>query len=399
MVEWSTTMNDQPQDNRPDAATVAVHADSGYGDELGVAPAIDMSVTFTRSSQALFHELAGTPRPVKFYGRYGNPTVDRVAKLVSGLAGSEATLLTSSGMAAIFTTIFALTSAGDHLVVGTECYGETLELLSELERFGIEVTYLDKMSPSAVDEAITARTKLVYVETPSNPLMTVTDLAGVAQVCRHRGIVSVADNTVASCVNSRPISAGIDLVVESGTKFMGGHSDVIAGAVSGRLELLERVWWPQVLVGCVLGPLDAWILQRGIRTIALRVRQQNATALALAERLAAHPRVERVFYPGLATHPGHEVAARQMSGYGGLLSFEAKGGFAEAAAFVSRLKLCTYAASLGDVHTLVMHPAAGWRGREYVPREASFVPENLLRVSVGIEDANDVIQDVLQALN
>lgn len=391
-------MSHQPRTGRPNVASLAVHADGGYGDELGVAPAIDMSVTFTRSSQALFHELAGTPRPVKFYGRYGNPTVDRVAKLVARLAGAEAALLTSSGMAAIFTTLFALASAGDHLVVGAECYGETLELLTELERFGIDVTYLDEVTAKSVEEALQGRTRLVYVETPSNPLMRVTDLAAIAEVCRRRGVISVADNTVASCVNSQPIAEGIDLVVESGTKFMGGHSDVIAGTVCGRLELLERVWWPQVLVGCVLGPLDAWILQRGIRTIALRVRQQNETALALAGALAAHPGVEAVFYPGLPDHPGHEVAARQMTGFGGLLSFNVEGGFDAAAGVIGRLKLCTYAASLGDVHTLVMHPAAGWRGREYTPREASFVPENLVRISVGIEESEDVVEDVLQAL-
>ncbi len=378
--------------------TRALHADSGYADELGMSPAVDMSVIFTRSSEALFHELAAVPRPVKFYARYGNPTVDRVARLVAEMAGADGALLTSSGMAAIFTTIFALTGAGDHVVVPSQAYGETLELFEELQRFGLSATYLDEMTPAKLTGALQPNTRVVYVETPTNPLLQLTDLAAVVETCRDHDCLVVVDNTVASCVNSRPLELGVDLVIESGTKSMGGHSDVVAGSVAGRKELLERIWWPQVLLGCVLSPFDAWLLQRGIRTMPLRVARQNHTALVLARALEAEPGVRDVYYPGLASHPGHQIACRQMDGYGGLLSFTVDGDFEATRRVVEALRICTYAASLGDVHTLVMHPAAGWWGRDFTPREAAHVPGNLLRISVGIEAAEDVVADLRGAL-
>ncbi|MGW2520708.1 trans-sulfuration enzyme family protein [Streptomyces sp. NPDC001617] len=377
----------------------AVHADGEFTEEFGVAPSIDMATTYTRPGQSSFHEMARLPRPMKFYGRYGNPTVARTGALVADLQGAEAALMTSSGMAAISTVLFALLKAGDHVVVGQTTYGETLDLLTEFERFGVSATRLPSMNADAVSAALRPHTRLVYLETPSNPLLQITDLDAVSAVCRAAGVLTVADNTLASMVNSRPLEHGVDLVVESGTKYMGGHSDLIAGVIAGSLEHLEQIWWPQVLAGCTLSPHDAWLLQRGIRTMPMRVRQQNRTALAVAEAAMDHPAVARVLYPGLAGHPGHEVAARQMDGFGGMLSIELRGGFEAAARFVAALDLLTYAASLGDVHTLVMHPAAGWMGGSYVPPEAAHVPQGLIRISVGIEDTADVVAEVLRALS
>ncbi|MEJ9212061.1 aminotransferase class I/II-fold pyridoxal phosphate-dependent enzyme [Bacillus smithii] len=380
--------------------TLAVHADDWVTNDRTVAPAIYYSATFRADNAAEFADMAGTPRHPQYYTRYGNPVHERVKKVIAELEGTETALVTGSGMGAIATTLLALVSAGDHVVAQTRHYMSTAKIMDEmLPRFGVEVTVVEQSDAAAFEKAIRPNTRLIMIETPANPTLVLTDIAAVVELARPRGIIVVADNTFASPINQRPHDLGVDVVIHSATKYIGGHHDLTAGVICTSEELAERIWHTHISIGSVLSPMDAWLLLRGLRTLPMRVERINANALALAEFLEKQPQIERVYYPGLASHPQHELAKRQMRGFGGMIAFAVKGGYEETQRFVSALKLSLNAVSLGGVDSLVVHTAAMWEGvmNEEQMRTAG-IPSNFVRFSVGIEHIDDLKADILQAL-
>jgi methionine-gamma-lyase len=320
--------------------------------------------------------------------------------VLAALEGAESALVTASGMGAVSATVLSIVSKGDHVVAQSNHYGGTLNLLkSFLPRFGVEITQVDQRDPSAFERAAKPNTKLMLLETPSNPVMTLTDLRSVAAIAKARHITTLMDNTFATPLNQRPLELGVDLVFHSATKYFGGHSDLIAGAIMGSAEWMLKIWNTHVMLGAALGPFDAWLMLRGLRTLGLRVRQHNENAMALAKFLEGHSAVKAVFYPGLKDHPQHDLAARQMSGFGGMLSFEVKGGYEAADRFLSRLRLASRAASLGGVESLAVHPASNFLHYMTMEEAARIgIAPGLLRISVGLEGKDDLIADFDQAL-
>lgn len=394
-------MSTQSQsDDHLSLASLVIHADADFALDSAIAPPIHQTSTFRAASAEEFAIMATQPHHNRYYSRYGNPTLERVEKVIAELEGAEAALVTGSGMGAITTTVLALVSAGDHIVAQRNHYMGTTKLLTEiLPRFGVTATLVDQTDVGAFAAALTPQTKLIIVESPANPTLQLTDLAAVAELARPRGILTFADNTFASPINQRPLALGIDLVMHAATKYLGGHHDLSAGVVAGSKALIDKIWDAHIVVGAVLGPIDGWLLLRGLRTLPLRVAQHNRTALAVAEFLAAHPAIEAVYYPGLTSHPQHALAQRQMRGYGGVLSFAVKGGYAATQRFIGALKLPTQAVSLGGYESLIVHAAAMWMGTlgETGLEEAGIQP-NLVRFSVGLEDERDLIADLRQAL-
>lgn len=381
--------------------TVVIHADHEWmALEKSLSPAIYYTATFQAQNAAEFAEMAETPRHPRYYTRYGNPVHERVSKVMAELEGTETALVTGSGMGAIATTLLALVSAGDHVIAQTRHYMSTAKIMDEmLPRFGVEVTVVEQSDITEFAKAIRPNTKLIMVESPANPTLVVTDLAAVADLAHQHGIIVVADNTFASPINQRPHDLGVDVVVHSATKYLGGHHDLTAGVICTNDTLAEKIWHTHTSIGSVLSPMDAWLLLRGIRTLPMRVERINANALALAEFLETQPQVERVYYPGLSSHPQHELAKRQMQGFGAVIAFAIKGGYHDTQRFVSALKLSTNAVSLGGVDSLAVHTAAMWGGvMTEEQMQTAGIPSNFVRYSVGIEHINDLKADVLQAL-
>jgi methionine-gamma-lyase len=303
-------------------------------------------------------------------------------------------------MGAISAMALTLLNAGDHVVAQRIIYAGTRSLLNEtLSRFGVEVTYVAQEDPQAFAAAMQPNTKLVMLETPSNPLLGITDLREVSRIAHAGGALVSVDNTIATPINQRPLEFGADIVIHSATKYLGGHSDLIAGVVAGSAALIDRIWKTHITVGSVLGPIDAWLLLRGLRTLDVRVQQHNRNAMAIAEYLTDHPRIDRVYYPGLASHPQHDLASKQMQGFGGLLSFEVRGTFEETRDIIRRFKLIRTAVSLGGVESLVAQPAAMWPDIGASDEAATMgVTPSLVRLSVGLERDDDLIADLDQAL-
>jgi methionine-gamma-lyase len=381
-------------------ASLVIHADDEFATDSAIAPPIHQTSTFRAGSAADFAAMATQPRHSRYYTRYGNPTLERAETIIAQLEGAEAALVTGSGMGAITTTILALVQSGDHIVAQRNHYMGTTKLLTEiLPRFGVTATLVDQTDVAAFAAALRPETKLLLVETPSNPTMQLTDLQAIADLARPCNILTFCDNTFASPYNQRPLAHGIDLVMHSATKYLGGHHDLSAGVVAGSQALLAKIWEAHMVIGAVLGPIDGWLLLRGLRTLAVRVKQQNQTALTLAQALERHPAIEQVYYPGLPSHPQYALAQRQMKGFGGVLSFAVKGGYGATQRFISALKLPTQAVSLGGYESLVVHAAAMWEGTlgEAGLMEAGIQP-NLVRFSVGLEDEQDLIADLQQAL-
>ncbi|WP_328473414.1 aminotransferase class I/II-fold pyridoxal phosphate-dependent enzyme [Actinoplanes sp. NBC_00393] len=380
----------------------AVHADAEVPREAGaVSPPIVQSSTFAAESAQEFAEIALQRRGSGFYTRYGNPNHAQVAAVLADLEGAEAAMVFASGMATITTTVLALVQSGDHVVAQRRHYGGVPSLLLNLlPRFGVTCTQVDQTDPQAFAAAMRPETRLVLVESPSNPLLDLTDLRAVSALAHEAGALVVADNTFATPVNSRPLALGADLVWHSATKYLGGHSDLSAGVLAGPADLLDRVWDAAIITGAVLGPIDAWLLLRGIRTLPLRMRQHNSNGLALARALQAHPAVAAVYYPGLPDHPQHQLAATQMDGYGGVLSLELAGGYAAADRFIDGLRYARRAASLGSVETLVVHPATMWQAilQPGQLQDAAMSP-GLVRLSAGIEDTADLVDDAIHSLD
>ncbi|WP_010284735.1 trans-sulfuration enzyme family protein [Bacillus timonensis] len=381
--------------------TLVLHADQEWAKkEKGVSPAIYYSATFSAEDSAEFAEMAGTPLHPRYYTRYGNPVHERVNKIMADLEGTETALVTGSGMGAIASTILALVSAGDHVIAQTRHYMSTAKIMDEmLPRFGVEVTVVEQSEISAFEEAIRPNTKLIMLETPANPTLVITDLEAVVKVAKKQNIIVVADNTFASPLNQRPHDVGVDVVVHSATKYLGGHHDITAGVICTSTKLAEKIWDTHTSIGSVLSPMDAWLLLRGLRTLPLRMERINSNALALAEFLEEQPEIEKVYYPGLPSHPQHELAKKQMKGFGAVIAFAIKGDYNATNRFVSALKLSTNAVSLGGVDSLVVHTAAMWEGALTEEQmKTAGIPANFVRYSVGLEHIEDLQADIIQAL-
>jgi len=380
--------------------TKAVYAAKALNRTSAISPPIWQTTTFGAETAEEFAEIAVATKPQEFYTRYGNPNHAMVEETMAELEGGELALVFGSGMGAIFSAIAGSLKTGDHIVAQTNHYAGATTLLKDiLPRWGIEVSYVDQTSNAEFADAVKSNTKLIYVETPVNPLMQLTDLSFIVELAKPRGILTICDNTFATPINQRPLQFGIDAVVHSATKYIGGHHDVTAGAMVGNKELLERVWRFALVAGAALSPFDAWLLLRGLRTLGLRVERHNSNALALAKFFETHPKVGRVYYPGLESHPQHELAKTQMSGFTGMLSVELRGGYSAADKVMSALKLGVRAASLGGFETLVVHPASMWSLQlSAEQRAATGINDGLVRISVGLEDEADMLKDFDQAL-
>jgi len=339
------------------------------------------------------------PEGAYIYSRYGNPTIKAAEDKLAALEGAERGLVFSSGMAAITATLLTFLSKGDHMVSVEDVYGGTYAFLrKELPRFGIDVTMVASDDLVALEDAITPRTKLIYLESPTNPLLKLVDIQGAADIARARGIKSVIDSTFATPINTNPIELGVDLVCHSCTKYLNGHSDLIAGAVAGSKKDIEAIGAMRIQYGGSLDPLGAFLLSRGMKTLDLRVERHNRNGMEMARFLEGHPKVRAVHYPGLETHPQHRLAMKQMRGFGGMVSFEVSGRAAAERALRS-FKLVKKATSLGGVDSLVSMPLNSSH-KSLPPQERARlgIRDGLIRLSLGIEDIEDLKADVDQAL-
>jgi len=386
---------------RADAiATIAVHAGEPPGEDGTLDPPIVMSSAFAFESTEHAARAFRGEEDAWIYGRWGNPTVAALEAKLAAIEGAESACATASGMAAISGAILASCEASDHIVAPRSMYAESARLLRErLPKLGITTTFVDG-NAEAYAAAITPKTKLLYVETPANPTLAVVDLAAVVALARKHGARVMADGTFATPFAQSPLAHGVDLVVHSMTKGLGGHGDVIAGVVLGTKALVAQVRDTIIKgFGGILAPHSAWLVARGLRTFALRQERACATAAELARTLASHPRVVVVHHPSLPSHPGHALACKQMHAFGALLSFELDGGLERGRLALERLRVATHAVSLGDVRTLAVHPASTTHST--MPAEAralAGIGDGLIRISVGIEAAADLSADFAQAL-
>jgi cystathionine gamma-synthase len=341
-------------------------------------------------------------KPGHIYGRNTNPTVHVFEEKVRQLEGAEAATSAATGMGIISSTLFALLSPGDRVVSVKDTYGGTNKIFNEfLPRFQIEAVLCDTADHDAIEAAVANGCNLLYLESPTNPTVKVVDLARLTAAAHGAGAVVVVDNTFATPINQNPLPLGADLVLHSATKFLGGHADALGGVVCGRKTLVEQIYHFREINGATLHPMAAYLLLRGMKTLHLRIRQQNRSALEISRFLESHPAIERVYYPGLASHEGHEIARRQMRGFGGVLSFELKeNSFDAVRRFLPRLRYAHAAANLGAVETIVGPPATTSHVEcSAEERAAMGIPEGLIRYSVGIEDTEDLIADLEQALS
>ena len=330
------------------------------------------------------------------YSRTGNPTRDALERNLAALEGGRFGLAFSSGMAAT-TTVLMLLRKGDHVIAGDDVYGGTYRLFEQvLRNYGLQFSYVDARDPEKVEKAVRKNTRMVWVETPTNPLMKIIDIRAMAKIARKAKAMLVVDNTFMSPYFQNPLQHGADIVVHSTTKYLGGHSDLIGGAsITSNPEIYQRLKFLQNAVGAVPGPLDAWLVLRGVKTLALRMERHDQNARRIAEFLSKQPKVKRVYYPGLADHPQRKVVEKQMRGYGGMISFELKSGMGPCKKLLKKLHIFTVAESLGGVESLIEHPASMTHAS--VPRATRLergITDSLIRISVGIEDVEDLLKDL-----
>jgi cystathionine gamma-synthase len=376
-----------------DFSTRAIHAGQAFDPRTGaIIPPIYQTSTFVQDG-------IGGLRDGYEYARSANPTRDSLQEQLASLEGGAHGFSFASGLAAEDILLRSVLRPGDHIVMGNDVYGGTHRLVSKVHvPWGVSLDTAEMSDLDAVRAVIRPETRIVWVETPSNPLLKITDIAALAQLGHESGALVVVDNTFASPYLQNPLAFGADVVVHSTTKYLGGHSDVLGGAlILNDDELAAKVGFLQFAVGPVSAPMDAWLTTRGIKTLAVRVERHSSNAQAIAEALVGHPGIERVYYPGLPTHPGHELAARQMRGFGGMLSVALRGGAEAARTFAQSTQIFQLAESLGGVESLIGYPSemthASVRGT------ALEVPDNVVRLSVGIEGVDDLIADVRQALS
>jgi len=378
-------------------ATKAIHVGEepglGEGASGDVVAPIHLSTTFAR--REIEHPTGGYE-----YSRTGNPTRDALEARLAALEDARHGMAFASGLAAEATVFFSLLRAGDHVVAFDDLYGGTRRLFSHvLDPFGVTFTYADAVDPANAERAIRPQTRIIWLETPTNPLMKLCDIAAIAALARGRGILTVVDNTFATPYFQRPLDLGADVVVHSATKYLGGHSDVVAGAVMlSDDRLAERIRFNQNAIGAVPSPFDCFLVLRGIKTLAVRMERHDQNGRRIAAYLMGHRKVRRVNYPGLASHPQHELARRQMTGFGGMISFEIDGALDDARAFLRRVRLFALAESLGGVESLIEHPALMTHASiPAAERERVGISDTLIRLSVGIEDVDDLVADLEQA--
>jgi cystathionine gamma-synthase len=368
--------------------TLAIHAGRCVDAATGaVTLPIHLSTTFERDSDGSFSR-------GHLYARNSNPTRDALEECLARLEAGEAAAAFASGSSAT-AAVFQALSPGDHVIAPTDAYHGTVRLLREtFSRWGLETTFVEMADPAAVEAAVRPNTRLVWVETPSNPLWKITDLGRIGEIAQRAGARVVCDNTVATPVLQRPFALGADLVVHSTTKYLGGHGDVMGGAVVTKMQddFFGRIRAIQASGGAILSPFDAWLVLRGIQTLPWRMRAHADSATRIAGYLVSHPRIEAVHYPGLHTHPGHATATRQMSAFGGMISFQVRGDPAAAMAVAGKVRVITRATSFGGTESLIEHRAS-------IEGPGSRTPDNLLRLSVGLEHPDDLIDDLAQALS
>lgn len=388
-------------------ATKAIHAgakrDAQYG---ALATPIYSTSTFEFESAEQGGARFRGDEQGYIYSRLGNPTTAVLEEKLAALEGAEAALAVASGMAAVSTILWTAVRAGDHIIADETLYGCTFAYLNHgISRFGVETSFVDTSCVDNVVRALRPETKVLYLETPANPTLKVVDLAALAKAAHdyNPNILVVVDNTFATPYLQRPLSLGCDVVLHSATKYLNGHGDVIAGMIAGKADFLSqcRLFGLKDMTGAVIGAFEAYLIIRGMKTLPLRVAKHCENAQKVAEFLAAHPKVEAVYYPGLASHPGHEIAKRQMhGGFGAVIAFEVKGGFEPGKTLINSVELAKVAVSLGDCETLIEHPASMTHS-PYTPEERRDVgiSEGLIRLAVGLEDAEDIIADLASALD
>jgi cystathionine beta-lyase/cystathionine gamma-synthase len=373
-------------------STIAVHGGPDGHHEGAVASPLFQSVNFEQE--------VGTGEGLR-YARYGNnPNAESVQRRLAMLEGAEAALVLSSGMGATACALLALLRPGDHLISSSWIYGGTHKLLTtEFGSIGIDVTFIDPMDSRGFRRAIRKKTRAIFIESPVNPTCRVVDMRPLAQLASEHGLAFAIDSTFASPVNFRPLEHGADVVIHSATKFLNGHSDVLAGAVIGTASYVEEVRQKMIVWGQAPDPFACWLLERGMKTLAVRVRQACANAMAVARWCAERPEFSRVHYPGLPSHPEHELATRTLDDYGSMLGIELAGGGPGAEAFLRKLEVITHAPSLGGVESLASEPRfTSHAGLTPAERERMGIPDGFVRLSIGIEDAADLIADIEQAL-
>lgn len=391
----------------PGDSTVAVHAGSERPNaHHSLTPPVVQTATYTFAdtqdlSDFMDARMWGGAKGRTEYGRYGNPTVTAAEAKLAALEGAQAAVLYSSGMAAVTSTLLTLVQAGSHVVITDDSYRRTRQFcLNFLKKFGVTSTVVPMGDYAALEAAIRPETRIVISESPTNPYLRVLDLGRVAEIARKHNVKTLVDATFATPLNLRPLDFGIDLVVHSATKYLGGHNDLLAGVVVGSEQLIALLRQNLWMLGGVLDPNNAYLLLRGLKTLALRLERQNANGLKVAQYLESHPKVERVWYPGLPSHPDHEAAARQMQGFGGVVSFEVKGNLAAGSKVVDSVKIPIIAPSLGGVETLIEQPALmSYYEMSTEERLEVGIKDNLIRLALGIEDAQDLIADLGQALD
>jgi cystathionine gamma-synthase len=389
--------------DKPASSTSAVHSGEREGrprvSDSITTPIVQTSTYWFRDTQEVIDYREG--RHASFeYGRYGNPTTSSAEEKLRALEGGEACLLSASGMNAVTTLLLALVPAGGRIVTTRDCYLRTRQFIATiLPKMGVETTIIEPSDVAALERALEQPVSLFFSESPTNPYLCLIDIPTVAELCHARGTIVVIDTTFATPINQQALSLGADLVLHSGTKYLAGHNDVMAGALVGREELIARVRELHGILGGVLDPHAAYLLLRGMKTLALRVERSNQNAMAIARFLEAHPAVERVRYPGLESHPDHAIARSQMSGYGGVVSFELRGDLEAASKFIDALRIPYIAPSLGGVESLVEQPTVMSYWDQTPERRAEIgIRDSLVRYACGIEDSADLIADIEQAL-
>lgn len=372
--------------------------DPVYG---SVSPPIYTSSTFTfADAQQGARRFAGKEAGM-IYSRFTNPTVDALQKRLAALEGADMALATSSGMSAIVLTMLHFLKTGDTVVAHNVIYGGTYEFLSKIApRYGINTKLIDFKEEGAIEAALDPSVKMIYFETPTNPMLEVVDIKAVVEIAKKHSLMTVVDNTFAPPPNQQPLAMGVDLVIHSLTKYIGGHSDITGGAIIGNKTIMEPLFLQSyIFLGPTMSPFTAYLVMRGMTTLDIRMKQHNLAAQQIAEFLEKHPKIARVHYPGLASHPQHELAKKQMSGYGAVISFELKGGYAAGEKMVNSIKIFSLAVSLGGVESLIEHPASMTHSElsEEDQLKAGISP-GLIRISVGLEDVNDLMEALENAL-
>ena len=394
-----------------DLETLAIHAGESADPTTGAMRLpLHMATTFKlpKFGIKLFDALMMDSSKSSFvYTRWSNPTLRALEERLSALEGAEAAVVTASGMAAVSASVFTFLSAGDHIVASEVCYAGSVELFGiHLPRFGIEVSLVDTSDLEQVRAALRPNTKLIYAETPANPILRISDISELAKIVHGANALLAVDSTWASPSLQKPIALGADFVIHSLTKYLNGHGDALGGAVLGSEKNVQRIRKEMLVhLGGALSPFNAWLILRGLVTLPMRMKQHCENALKVARFLESHPKVERVFYPGLESHPHHELAAKQMSDYGGMLTFQLKGGLGAAITLAEKIKLFSYATSLGHAHSLLFYyptdmyvDAMPFYSDEQKHSIRKWTGEGIIRASIGLESVDDLIRDLDQAL-